>query len=156
MYGSIFSHPLHERRRIDPWMQKIQRAVQETETVNATNHALLRYVGGAMSIEMEIPKILWLKNNLPDGLFEKCKFYDLVDALTHFATGGETRSYCSAVCKQGFVPVGVDGSVKGWQNDFLTEVGLGVLAEEGFSRIGGVRRVVSFPSFSPLVVGLGS
>ena len=55
---------------------------------------------------------------MPPALFARCKFYDLADALTHLATGAETRSFCSAVCKQGFVPVGVDGSVKGWQEDF--------------------------------------
>jgi len=112
--------------------------VEETLKINATDHNLLRYVGGKMSIEMEIPKVLWLKNNMPKELFDRCKFYDLTDALTHMATGGETRSYCSVVCKQGFVPVGVDGSVKGWQEDFLTEIGLEELCEDNFKRMGGV------------------
>ncbi|CAZ80097.1 unnamed protein product [Tuber melanosporum] len=114
------------------------RPEKETKAVNATNHKLLQYVGGSMSIEMEIPKVLWLKNNMPKELFNKCKFYDLADVLTHMATGKETRSYCSAVCKQGFVPVGVDGSVKGWQEDFLNDIGLPELAENGFMRMGGV------------------
>jgi FGGY-family pentulose kinase len=119
------------------------RPVAETEKINATKHNLLRYVGGTMSIEMEIPKVLWLKNNMPKELFDRCKFYDLADALTHMATGNENRSFCSVVCKQGFVPVGVDGSVKGWQNDFLTEIGLGDLCEDNFKRMGGVDGVVS-------------
>lgn len=119
------------------------RPVTETEKINATNHNLLRYVGGTMSIEMEIPKALWLKNNMPKELFDRCKFYDLADALTHMATGNETRSYCSTVCKQGFVPVGVDGSVKGWQEDFLKEIGLEDLCKEKFKRLGGVDGVVS-------------
>ncbi|KAL8948170.1 MAG: hypothetical protein Q9222_005621 [Ikaeria aurantiellina] len=114
------------------------RPVEETAKINATNHNLLRYVGGTMSIEMEIPKVLWLKNNMPKELFDRCKFYDLADALTHMATGNETRSFCSTVCKQGFVPVGVDGSVKGWQDDFLKEIGLGDLTEDNFKRLGGV------------------
>lgn len=91
-----------------------------------------------MSIEMEIPKVLWLKNNMPKELFERCKFYDLADVLTHLATGKETRSFCSAVCKQGFVPVGIDGSVKGWQDDFLNAIGLPELCEDNFRRMGGV------------------
>jgi FGGY-family pentulose kinase len=119
------------------------RPGEETEQINATNHNLLRYVGGKMNIEMEIPKVLWLKNNMPKELFERCKFYDLADALTHMATGSETRSYCSVVCKQAFVPVGVDGSVKGWQEDFLQSIGLGELCRDNFKRIGGVDRVVS-------------
>ena len=119
------------------------RALSETASINATAHPLLRYLGGGMNVEMEMPKVLWLKNNLPKEVFDKCKFYDLVDALTHLATGGETRSFCSAVCKQGYVPVGVDGSVKGWQEDFYRAVGLGGLVEGGFERIGGVDGVVS-------------
>ena len=96
-----------------------------------------------MSIEMEIPKVLWLKNNMPKELFDRCKFYDLTDALEHIATGNEKRSFCSVVCKQGYVPVGVDGSVKGWQEDFLKEIGLEDLAEDNFKRMGGVNGVVS-------------
>jgi FGGY-family pentulose kinase len=119
------------------------RPVEETEKINATKHNLLRYVGGTMSIEMEIPKVLWLKNNMPPQLFDRCKFYDLADALTHIATGNEKRSFCSVVCKQGYVPVGVDGSVKGWQEEFLEEIGLGDLTKDNFKRMGGVNGVVS-------------
>ena len=113
-----------------------------------------------MNIEMEMPKVLWLKRNMPSELFSRCKFYDLADALTHLATGRETRSFCSAVCKQGYVPVGVDGSVKGWREDFYGEIGLGELVEDEFLRVGGVDRVVSrffcllvFVSFSPSFTG---
>ncbi|KAL6231777.1 hypothetical protein BDW75DRAFT_219334 [Aspergillus navahoensis] len=123
-------------RNVILWLD--HRPVEETEKINATNHNLLRYVGGKMSVEMEIPKVLWLKNNMPKKLFADCKFYDLADALTHIATGNEKRSYCSVVCKQGFVPVGVDGSVKGWQEDFLVQIGLQDLTEDNFKRIGGV------------------
>ena len=119
------------------------RPVEEAEKINATKHKLLKYVGGTMSIEMEIPKALWLKNNMKKELFSRCKFYDLADALTHMATGNEKRSFCSVVCKQGFVPVGVDGSVKGWQEDFLKKIGLGELTEDNFKRLGGVDKVVS-------------
>lgn len=122
------------------------RPVEETEKINATKHKLLKYVGGTMSIEMEIPKALWLKNNMPKELFRQCKFYDLADALTHIATGGEKRSFCSAVCKQGYVPVGVDGSVKGWQGDFLKQIGLEDLTQDNFKRLGGVDKVVRFLS----------
>ncbi|KAJ5338760.1 hypothetical protein N7452_005488 [Penicillium brevicompactum] len=123
-------------RNVILWLD--HRPVEEAEKINATNHNLLRYVGGKMSVEMEVPKVLWLKNNMPKELFDKCKFYDLSDALTHIATGNEKRSFCSVVCKQGFVPVGVDGSVKGWQEDFLQDIGLGDLSEDNFKRMGGV------------------
>lgn len=86
-----------------------------------------------MSLEMEIPKILWLKNHLPPDTFKKCKFYDLADFLTHRATAfNETRSYCSLVCKLAYVPEGVESSrfEVGWQRDFLGKIGLGELAAD--------------------------
>lgn len=126
-------------RNIVLWLD--HRPIEETAKINATKHNLLRYVGGTMSIEMEIPKVLWLKNHMPKELFDRCKFYDLADALTHMATGNENRSFCSTVCKQGYVPVGVDGSVKGWQEDFLQEIGLGELTEDNCKRLGGVNGV---------------
>lgn len=32
------------------------------------------------------------QNHMPIELFDRCKFYDLVDALTFFATETKTRS----------------------------------------------------------------
>lgn len=139
--GPSFDNKDGNDRNVILWLD--HRPVEETNTINATKHNLLRYVGGTMSIEMEIPKVLWLKNNMPKELFDRCKFYDLTDALTHMATGSETRSFCSVVCKQGFVPVGVDGSVKGWQEDFLKQIGLEELCEDNFKRMGGVDKVVA-------------
>lgn len=149
---AVFSHDTDEPvsvtgpnfdndRNIVLWLD--HRPIEETAKINATDHNLLRYVGGTMSIEMEIPKVLWLKNHMPKELFDRCKFYDLTDALTHMATGNENRSFCSTVCKQGYVPVGVDGSVKGWQGDFLETIGLGDLVEDNFKRLGGVNGEVS-------------
>jgi FGGY-family pentulose kinase len=138
--GPHFDNRDGNDRNVILWLD--HRPVEETDKINATGHNLLRYVGGKMSIEMEIPKVLWLKNNMPKEIFDRCKFYDLGDALTHLATGSDTRSYCSVVCKQGFVPVGVDGSVKGWQEDFLKEIGLEDLCEDNFKRMGGVDKVV--------------
>lgn len=130
-----------EDRNVILWLD--HRAEKEIKVINATGHNLLRYVGGSMSIEMEIPKILWLKNNMPTEIFEKCKFYDLGDALTHMATGNETRSTCSVVCKQGYLPLGVDGSSTGWQKDFMIKVGLEKLTENDFEKLGGVDEKVS-------------
>ena len=138
---SVTSPNYDTEQNVILWLD--HRPVKETDVVNATEHNLLRYVGGRMSIEMEIPKVLWLKNNMPKEHFDQCKFYDLPDALTHIATGSDKRSFCSAVCKQGYVPVGVDGSVRGLQEDFLSEIGLEELTEDNFKRMGGVDGVVS-------------
>jgi FGGY-family pentulose kinase len=145
--GPKFDNRDGNDRNVILWLD--HRPVEETNKINATKHNLLRYVGGKMSIEMEIPKVLWLKNNMPPEQFARCKFYDLGDALTHLATGNESRSFCSVVCKQGYVPVGVDGSEKGWQVDFLKEIGLEELTENNFERLGGVDKVV-WPSSDSL------
>lgn len=128
-------------RNVILWLD--HRATAETATVNATSHPLLRFVGGRMSVEMEVPKALWLKRHLSPEDWKRCRLYDLADALTHLATGNEARSFCSAVCKQGYVPVGIDGSVKGWNDEFLRAVGLEDLSEEAYKKIGGVDGVVS-------------
>ncbi|EAQ83942.1 hypothetical protein CHGG_10346 [Chaetomium globosum CBS 148.51] len=151
--GPDFANAAGEDRNVILWLD--HRPLAETELINSTDHNLLRYLGGKMNVEMEMPKVLWLKNHMPAELFNRCKFYDLADALTHLATGGETRSFCSAVCKQGYVPVGVDGSVKGWQEDFYRDIGLGELADDGFKRVGGVNGVNGeFLSAGELVGGL--
>ncbi|AOA62838.1 Putative kinase [Komagataella phaffii CBS 7435] len=123
------------------WMD--HRAHEETKAINRTGDKCLKYVGGQMSIEMELPKMKWLKHHLPrdetgKSLFERCKFYDLADFLTHKATNTETRSYCSVTCKQGFVPQGVDGSVDGWSKEFLAQVELPELAANDFQKLGGI------------------
>lgn len=154
MTGPDFVNIDNQDRNVILWLD--HRPVDETEKINATDHNLLRYVGGKMSIEMEIPKVLWLKNNMPKELFDRCKFYDLGDALTHLATGSETRSFCSTVCKQGYVPIGVDGSTKGWQEDFFEEIGLGDLVKNDFQRMGGVNDVVGYLLISPSCLGIPS
>lgn len=45
------------------WMD--HRATVETAQINATNDPALRYVGGEVSVEMELPKLRWLKTHLP-------------------------------------------------------------------------------------------
>ncbi|SCV04355.1 LAMI_0H15456g1_1 [Lachancea mirantina] len=116
------------------WMD--HRAMEETAEINATKDKCLKYVGGQMSVEMEIPKMKWLKNNLPNNKFSQCKFFDLADYLTFKASGRETRSFCSTACKQGLLPVGVEGSKQGWSREFLTTIGLEELCEDDFRRLG--------------------
>ncbi|KAF8304941.1 Pentulose kinase [Clavulina sp. PMI_390] len=107
------------------------RAWKEAKLINSTGSEVLKYVGGTMSLEMEIPKTLWLKNNMPAERFAQCQFFDLPDFLTYKATGDLARSNCSLVCKCSFVPPG------GWNEDFLSQIGLGSLVSEGCKRLGG-------------------
>src|ERR1700694_4105691 len=50
-------------RNVIVWMD--HRAIAEARFVNDTHDDVLRYVGGSVSPEMEIPKLLWLKRHLP-------------------------------------------------------------------------------------------
>ena len=66
------------------WMD--HRAEAETAAINATHHEVLRFVGGGLSVEMEIPKLLWLKRHLPDSFKAAQRFLDLADFLSYRAT----------------------------------------------------------------------
>jgi FGGY-family pentulose kinase len=118
-----------DERNVIVWMD--HRAVGQAQRINATEHDVLRYVGGTISPEMETPKLLWLKENLPDAWERTARFFDLPDYLTYRATGDDTRSLCSTVCKWTYV--GHDG---GWDESYFREIGLDRLADEEFARIG--------------------
>ncbi|KAK6188409.1 hypothetical protein SNE40_004586 [Patella caerulea] len=115
------------------WMD--HRATKQTEKINATGHDVLKYVGGAMSLEMEPPKLLWLKENLKEQCWDKAgHFFELPDFLTWKATGSLTRSLCSVVCKWGFQAD--DNGKQEWSESFLKSIGLGDLIENNYYKIG--------------------
>ncbi|XP_077525663.1 FGGY carbohydrate kinase domain-containing protein-like [Haemaphysalis longicornis] len=118
------------------WMD--HRAIAEAEMISGTGHPVLRFVGGAMSPEMQPPKLLWLKQNLPSS-WERLGFaMDLPDYLTWRATGSASRSLCSVVCKwtyqAGQAP---DSDMKpGWQESFWIRIGLEDLTRDNYRIIG--------------------
>lgn len=114
------------------WMD--HRAQAEADLINKTNHDILKYVGGKVSLEMEMPKLLWLKKNFSDKWSEFGYFFDLPDFLTWKATGSMSRSLCSLVCKWNY-ECSVDGK-QGWNVSFLREIGLEDLAQDDFIKIG--------------------
>ncbi|SNX82995.1 related to ribitol kinase [Melanopsichium pennsylvanicum] len=114
------------------------RAEAEAALINGTGSKVLNYVGKVMSLEMEVPKILWLKKHMPEKLFKQCMFFDLPDYLTYRATGSLARSNCSLVCKCSYIPPGVDGSELGWQPEFFDQIGLGELFKDDFKQLGGI------------------
>lgn len=67
------------------------RAEKEAEAVNKTNHPILQSVGGKISLEMQVPKLMWLKKNLQETWKNAEHFFDLPDFLTWKATGAESR-----------------------------------------------------------------
>ncbi len=123
------------QRNVILWMD--HRAIEEAGLINHTGHEVLDYVGGRISPEMEPPKLLWLKNHLPESWAAAGDFFDLADYLAYRATGQTERSLCTTVCKwtyQGHQAS--DFGMDGWSDDFWEEIGLGDLPAEGYRRIG--------------------
>jgi D-ribulokinase len=117
------------RRNVIVWMD--HRAMAEARTVNDTQDDVLRYVGGSISPEMEIPKLLWLKRHLPSTYRNAGHFFDLADFLSFKATGSVARSMCTLTCKWNFLAH--EGR---WSRRYLDRVGLGDLALGDYARIG--------------------
>ncbi|KAH0839566.1 hypothetical protein J3R83DRAFT_455 [Lanmaoa asiatica] len=124
------------------------RAEKEAELINSTGSIILNYVGGTMSLEMEVPKILWLKKHMDVVHFSQCQFFDLPDFFTYKCTGDNTRSFCSTTCKCSFVPG------KGWQEDFFTRIGLAELIDGGEWRQMGAAKGRVKPAGTPIGQGL--
>jgi len=117
------------------WMD--HRALDQTARLNATGQEVLRYVGGVLSPEMETPKLLWLKENLPRTWQRTERFFDLVDFLTYRATANDARSLCTTTCKWTYLGHDADSDdTTGWQPSYFRAAGLGDLADERFARIG--------------------
>lgn len=120
------------------WMD--HRAADEAAFISATKHDILRFVGGTMSLEMQPPKLLWLKKNMAKTWHKAAHFFDLPDFLTWKATGCASRSLCSLVCKwtyfmgDGSSPVGC--LKNGWNQEFFDLLGLQDLADDNYNKIG--------------------
>ncbi|MDB6010462.1 MAG: D-ribulokinase, partial [Gammaproteobacteria bacterium] len=111
------------------WMD--HRAIDQATRINATGHPALRSVGGVISPEMEAPKLLWLKKNLPDTWAHAARFLDLADFLTYRATRNDVRSLCTTTCKWNF-----RSQQNEWDEDFFSVIGLGDLTGGRIKRIG--------------------
>jgi FGGY-family pentulose kinase len=127
------------------WMD--HRAFAQAEHINAIGGEALRYVGGRISLEMQTPKLLWLREHLPASWARAALFLDLPDFLTWRATGSDSRSLCSTVCKWTYL-----GHEARWDAAFFESIGLGDLAREGFARIGA--RIL--PMAAPVGSGLSA
>jgi len=121
-------------RNIIVWMD--HRAVAQADRINAIGHDVLKYVGGKISPEMQTPKLLWLLEHKPEVFAKAWQFMDLADYLTWRASGDLSRSTCTVTCKWTYLAH--EGR---WDPSYFHAVGLGVLADESFARIG--RRVVA-------------
>ncbi len=55
------------------------RAAEDAERINAGGHEVLRYVGGALSPEMQTPKLAWLSRTKPETFAKAAHFLGLTD-----------------------------------------------------------------------------
>ncbi len=134
-----------DARNVIVWMD--HRAIEQAERINRAGHEVLQYVGGVISPEMETPKLLWLKENLPDSWKRTARFLDLADFLTYRATGDDSRSLCTTVCKWTYLGHREGG---GWDTSYFEQIGLDDLAAEQFRRIGAAVKPMGTPAGSGL------
>lgn len=122
-----------DNQNIVVWMD--HRATEQADRINATGAKVLDYVGGKISPEMQLPKLLWLKENMPKQFNRTARFFDLPDWLVHKATGSNRRSLCSATCKWTYQgSKGMTGD--GWDKSFLSSIGLSALLKNACDPIG--------------------
>jgi FGGY-family pentulose kinase len=103
------------------------RAHAQADACTASGHRVLDFVGGTMSPEMQTPKLMWLKQNLPESWARAGLFLDLADFLTFRASGSTARSQCTLACKWTFLA----HEDQGWQQDFFGTMGVGDLVARG-------------------------
>ncbi|HZP11576.1 MAG TPA: FGGY-family carbohydrate kinase [Nevskiaceae bacterium] len=109
------------------WMD--HRARDDAAEITRGKHKVLRYVGGVMSPEMQLPKIRWIKRHLSQRYRQAGKFLDLSDFLVYRATGVDTRSVCTVTCKWTYL-----AHERRWDRKFFERIGLADLL--GGERLG--------------------
>jgi D-ribulokinase len=117
------------KRDVMVWMD--HRAAEDAERITAQGHPLLKSFGGAMSPEMQAPKLLWLQRRKPKIFNAAAHFLALTDYLTFRATGSLQRSLCTVACKFGYL-----SDAGQWPGEFFESIGLGALESGGFARLG--------------------
>ena len=110
-------------RDIIMWMD--HRAGVQAERINASQDPALAFVGGEVSIEMELPKALWLKEHHPERYAAVHRFFDLADYLVWRASGADVASQCTLTCKWNYL-----AHERRFSNTLLAAAGLLDLGEK--------------------------
>ncbi len=113
--ASLAGEPRHDTIL---WLD--HRATPEAEALTATGHPTVAFSGGAVSPEMQLPKLLWLKHHLPATWSRLARALDLADYLSWRATGNAARSRCTLTCKWNYLPQ----AAPAWPLDFLAAADL--------------------------------
>ena len=115
--------------------------------INDTNHTVLHNIGGVISPEMELPKLMWIRESLPQSWQRIARVFDLTDYLTYRACGSSSRSLCTVGCKWTYqhkssrcnysriICLSHEWSqgaaelpATGWDSQFFQQIGLGDLS----------------------------
>ncbi|TVQ36259.1 MAG: ribulokinase [Geminicoccaceae bacterium] len=143
------------------WMD--HRGEAQARTIDATGHAYLDHLGGSISPEMHLPKLLWVKQAAPEAWAKVTAVRDLSDALAQRATGREAHSLCGLACKWPYLPA----AEAPWQHDLLAALGIDDLLQRGVLTEGGrpvgavhghlrpdVAKATGLPAGTPVAIGL--
>jgi len=106
-----------DEQNVIVWMD--HRAMIEAARLTSQGHDVIKYLGGVVSPEHAIPKLMWVKKNLPESWKRSARFFDLADWLTYRSTGRDVRSLCTTVCKWTYM--GHEKPGQGWSNEFFTK-----------------------------------
>ncbi|WP_423822548.1 FGGY-family carbohydrate kinase [Salinisphaera sp. SPP-AMP-43] len=118
-----------DAQNIVMWMD--HRATAEASEIAATEHEALRYIGGQVSPELELPKLLWLARHRPDQYQRAALYLDLADYMVARAVGAlgaharPTKSICTQVCKWLYL-----AHEQRWPEDLLADIGLTSLLDK--------------------------
>lgn len=137
-HSPVSVSPTGEKER-DIILWADHRATPQANIINSTQHHVLKFVGGTISPEMETPKLLWIKEYLPDLYNNKdVHFFDLADYLVYRSTNElEIRSQCTTVCKWTYDSHSIqknESDERGWNRSYFEKIGLQALLDE--KRIG--------------------
>ncbi|MDR1481171.1 MAG: hypothetical protein LBI74_00925 [Synergistaceae bacterium] len=98
------------------WMDN--RASAHAEAIGRTAHENLRHCGGEESAEWLVPKMMWIRDNMPDVYEESSRIVELQDYVNHYLTGSWSASICQATCKANYVE-----ERGGFDEDFFRTIG---------------------------------
>ncbi|SFU76363.1 FGGY-family pentulose kinase [Methylobacterium sp. 174MFSha1.1] len=153
--------PLDGEADVVCWMD--HRGEAEALEIDRTGHRFLDHVGGAVSPETNLPKLLWLKRHRPEAWARLTAARDLCDELAFRATEIDRHSVCGLACKWPYLP----NEAEPWCRDLLDALGLDDLTRLGTlaaapAHVGAVHgplceeaaRHLGLPPGLPVAVGL--
>lgn len=136
------------------WMD--HRGESEAEEIGLSGDRYLDFVGGSVSPEMHLPKLLWLKRRRPHAWARVRAVRDLCDELARRATGVDRHSVCGLSCKLPYLP----GDPDPWRRDLLRRLDIEDLLDrasldEAPGRVGELHGLLSARAAEELGVSAG-